>query len=159
MASITRYRSGWRAFLYLNGVRTSKTFVRLHDAKEWARKHEQTRDLISAWPKIEVLDLEALRKLPIAYKKATFPGVYFLWDATWGLAYIGQSRNVAKRVQRHMVEPPAAFEYATYLHVPFPWQLSVEVLYIAKYGQPGYSAVAISDIPNRVESYVPRVAP
>lgn len=148
MASIGKHGDQWRVQIYAQGSRKSKVFDRLQDAKDWAKRQEPQKQ----WPKIAILSLEALRALPALTAKDTGTGVYFLWDANEDLAYIGQSRNVAKRIARHQVEPPVAFQTATLMEVPFPWQLAVEQLYIEAYGQPGQRE---GDFGSRIESYVP----
>lgn len=40
MASITRYRDGWRAQVYRRGVRESKTFPTKRQAQDWASRRE-----------------------------------------------------------------------------------------------------------------------
>jgi hypothetical protein len=87
------------------------------------------------WGDIELLSLDALRALPTVGPKAKLPGVYFLWNKI-DLVYIGQSTNVRTRVFNHAVYPPAKFDRITFMAVKWPWHLSVEALYIAKYAPP-----------------------
>lgn len=146
MASIVRYRGRWRAHIYIEGHRQSRIFPTKQEAVDWA----------GAWglhfqaPKVRLLALDELRKLPVATAGAVFSGVYFLWDADQELAYIGQSRDIGRRLLRHQVEPPAPFQTATYMRIQAPWQLAIEQLYIQKYGQP-----RLDGMRPRIESYVP----
>lgn len=151
MSSILQHQGQWRAHICVQGKRQSRIFRTKAEARAWCKQSERE---LKPWDAsdITLLSLSDLIKLPPVTSALAVSGVYFLWDADWNLAYIGQSRNIAKRVQRHKVEPPAAFQYATALRVPIPWQLAVEALYIAEYGQEGRNA----DISNRIESYVPR---
>jgi integrase len=41
MAYVARYRGGWRAQVYVDGQRDSKTFRLLREAEDWAAKREQ----------------------------------------------------------------------------------------------------------------------
>ena len=42
MASITRHGDGWRAFVYRNGIRRTKTFGTKREATEWASREESS---------------------------------------------------------------------------------------------------------------------
>ena len=133
MASIVRHQDQWRAHIYVNGRRESRLFRTKNLARSWAWRREQEIE-VSGWrtPAIEILALDALRDLPVVQPASTLSGVYFLWNED-RLVYIGQSRNIARRLGYHTLKPPSPFQRATYLAIPHPWQLAVEQLYIDAY--------------------------
>lgn len=133
MASIVRFKDKWRAHVFFSGRRESRVFRTRAQAKVWAWRRQHDLQC-SHWtpPFIELLPLSDLRLLPRVIPTEPVSGVYFLWDSD-RLVYIGQSKNVAKRVATHKVRPPAKFGMATYLSIPYPWQLAVEALYIETY--------------------------
>ena len=79
------------------------------------------------------MPLDRIRDLPQVTHAAKFAGVYFLWNRDGQLVYIGQSKDLAKRVATHLIKPPVEFSRATYIQIPHPWQLAVERLYIDAY--------------------------
>lgn len=155
MASIREHPRGWRAFIFVGGQRASRLFATAVEAESWAdAKETQLRRRLIQFkpPKITLLGLDVLRTLQPVTPQSMHSGVYFLWDEDSHLAYIGQSRNVAKRVERHKVEPPAPFQTATWLSIPDPWHLAIEQLYIAKY-PPGVAQKRANS--DSIASYAP----
>lgn len=140
MGSICKFRNGWRAYLYTPQGRTSKLFKERDDADRWIRekehaaRQEEIYAAQSLWtpPAMVPLRQEDLKRLLEVTPAAAFSGVYFLWDGE-RLVYVGQSRNIAKRVATHYRNPPAPFSRATYLSVPHPWQLAIEQIYLEAY--------------------------
>lgn len=59
MGSIVRYRGGWRAYVYVNGERRSKTFLLRSEAKAWAAEQDDSK-VTFAW----ALDRFLVWKLP-----------------------------------------------------------------------------------------------
>lgn len=94
----------------------------------------QTDPALEPFREYQPLPLEDLRQLPAVDAMARFSGVYFLWGADGRqLVYIGQAKDIAKRIAGHRAKPPAPFYRATYLRVAYPWQLAIERLYIDRY--------------------------
>jgi hypothetical protein len=136
MASITKFRDGWRVHLYIQGHRESRVFPTRYDASHWAH-HRAIEIKLSGehtWtpPEVGLLSIEDLRKMPEVMPGCAYGGVYFLWDYD-KLAYIGQSRKVSHRIADHKRKPPAHWQRATHIKVPYPWCLAMEQLYIAAY--------------------------
>lgn len=133
MASFVRFKDKWRAHVFTNGRRESRVFRTLNQAKSWAVRRQSDLKR-SSWtpPSIEILPLSELRALPQVSPAEQASGVYFLWDGD-RLVYIGQSKNIPRRVASHRVKPPAKHTWASYMSIPCPWQLAVEALYIEAY--------------------------
>lgn len=138
MASINKFGEKWRAHLYVKGHRETKVFRTRSEAVYWASGREgELRERVDSAlvPFLEYAPLtkERLREQPEVTSLTRNSGVYFLWDFTGQLVYIGQSKDVSMRVAMHRKRPPAPFDRATYIKVPHPWQLAFERLYIDRY--------------------------
>lgn len=138
MASIIQHGEQWRAFVYVSGTRETRVCRTQRDAARWAEAREdelrtKVQAALGTFIDYEPLTKDALRMLTEVTHLTRNSGVYFLWGATGELVYIGQSKDVAKRVAMHRKKPPAPFYRATYIKVQHPWQLAVERLYIDKY--------------------------
>lgn len=48
MASITKHKSGWRAHVYVHGIRSTKVFEKRRDAQAWAAARERELDGLKA---------------------------------------------------------------------------------------------------------------
>ena len=134
MASFVRFKGKWRAHVYADGRRDSRVFRTLIQAKSWAWRRQFDLKHAAVWcpPSVTILPLSTLRSLPQVCAAEQVSGVYFLWNRD-RLVYIGQSKNVPKRVASHRVKPPTFFDWSTYMSVPSPWQLAIEALYIEAY--------------------------
>jgi hypothetical protein len=139
VASVSKHPNGWRAQVYVQGIRESKLCRTRNDAQQWARAKEtelkERGDILVApfQAQYEPLARDRLWQQAEVTSLTRNCGVYFLWSPLAELVYIGQSRDVAKRVAMHKKNPPANFDRATYIRVPYPWQLAVERLYIDKF--------------------------
>jgi hypothetical protein len=139
MASINRLKDGWRAFIYVRGTRESRVFRFEEDAAEWAREREAelrvgvNRNDLGEYGAYQPMTLRELKDLPAVTPAEQHCGVYFLWNISNTLVYVGQSKDVAGRVAYHRRRPPTDFFYATYCRVPHPWQLAIERIYIERY--------------------------
>lgn len=138
MASIVRFREGWRAHIYVRGERESRLFPTRREAERWGAERESELKAGTAasyvpYQSYEPLPLDRLRTLPEVTGMTRNSGVYFLWAEGGSLVYVGQSKDVAMRVAMHRRKPPAGFQRATYIKVAHPWQLAIERLYIDRY--------------------------
>jgi hypothetical protein len=139
MSSIIKYKDGWRAYLYVKGTRESRLFKTEAEADVWASgreeelKHGLCRDDLGKYGGYKPLTIKALRELPLVRSTDRVCGVYFLWNLSEALVYVGQSKDIAVRVACHRTKPPTDFFSATFLQVPHPWQLAIERIYIDKY--------------------------
>ncbi len=138
VASVCRYREGWRGYVYVRGVRESKLCRTKGEAQRWAERREtdnktQNKGSLVPFKDYEPLTQEELQTLPEVSVMTRHSGVYFLWNGRGQLVYIGQSRDVGKRIAMHTKKPPAEFSTARYIKVGHPWQLAIERLYIDKY--------------------------
>lgn len=137
MASIIRYGDKWRAHLYVGGHRESQLFNVQAEATRWAirREKELQVDRTAGFfgQTYELLPVEFLRNLRPVTANCRFSGVYFLWGFADELVYIGQSKDISRRIVSHTKKPPVRFSRATYLRVEHPWQLAIERLYIDAY--------------------------
>lgn len=85
MGSITRYREGWRAYLYVEGKRESKTFRTRREAEAWAVKREgELSGPGTAATFLEVAERWLAQKLP-------------------GLASAEDQRTVEQSVRRYIL--------------------------------------------------------
>lgn len=98
-------------------------------------------------PTLAVLTLEQVKALRRVDGRARYAGVYFLWQGD-RLVYIGQSRDIYKRICKHRQSRKAVFDYATSVMVDYPWHLALERLYIdaflQQHGQEASSVCLIS---------------
>jgi|GEM_PF-6135459 len=114
MASIVQYSGGWRAHIYVGGVRESAVFKNKFDAESWAEERETELKLSKRFAdKAKRLAsrkhrfLQATGEYSIAEIVGTAvpipqtSGVYFLIKGDM-VVYVGQSKNVYARIRRHL---------------------------------------------------------
>lgn len=114
MASIVPYTGGWRAHIFVGGVRESAVFKNKFDAESWAHERETELKLSKRF---------ADRAKRLANRKHSFlqatgeysiaeivgsavpipetSGIYFLIKGDT-VVYVGQSKNVYSRIRRHL---------------------------------------------------------
>lgn len=114
MASITKYKNGWRAQLYVGGVRESACFDEKFEAQSWANKREAELRILKkavdnakrlATNKHQFLESSGIysedelvaTSVPIPASS----GVYFLIKNE-AVVYVGQSLNVHARIRQHL---------------------------------------------------------
>jgi hypothetical protein len=98
----------------------------------------------------ELLELEALRRLPDDVMTAEDPCLYFLWKGD-ELLYIGGTTQCCERISRHIRDRnyksaqngrPVPFDRYTFLHVPDRFELwKLETEYQTRYDPP-YNTVS-----------------
>lgn len=151
MAYIRKHKNGWQVQVALLGIRSSKKFDSEADAKQWAAKAEATirqrrraRDLcwsgapvepklISAIPARVITALSAIPFsseviIDAATPCSSLSGIYFL-IAGGEVRYVGQSRDVLKRISRHMHDG-RAFDAYTFISCPVADLDRMEMMYI-----------------------------
>jgi hypothetical protein len=103
MPAIMQLASGnWRAQLYVNGIRSSKTFRTKREARAWAaietinlkEKVKSNKILIS-----KVGDSSAILRNQIPVPSGS--GIYILFD-DGDPVYVGKSRSVITRIAEHV---------------------------------------------------------
>jgi hypothetical protein len=102
MANFVQLASGtWRAQLYVNGIRTSKTFRTKREARVWAEI--ETRALKDKIQAKRILISKVGEDSDILSHQIPVPlgaGIYILFD-NGEPVYVGQSRSVISRIAEH----------------------------------------------------------
>jgi hypothetical protein len=103
MAAIVQTASGtWRAQLYVNGIRTSKTFRTKREARVWAEI--ETKNVKSKIQANKILITKIGEESSILSNQVPVPsgsGIYILFD-NGEPVYVGQSRSVISRIAEHV---------------------------------------------------------
>ena len=103
MANIVQNKSGtWRAQLYVNGIRTSKTFRTKREARAWAAI--ETMSLKEKVKSNKILITKVGEGSAILSNQIPVPsgsGIYILFD-DGAPVYVGKSRSVITRIAEHV---------------------------------------------------------
>ena len=122
MACISQSQKGWRAQVYVNGIRKSKMLRTKREAKIWAYQQEmELRQLHQKRKEFyEKLGVEELSNLPdilsLRMEVPAYPGIYFLM-LDEEIIYIGKSTNVLTRLAAH-IEKGRKFTH--FYAIPYP---------------------------------------
>ena len=162
MASISKYKDGWRAQLYVGGVRESAVFGEEFEARAWAKRREAElsfiKDTFVRARRVNknhrvVLDASA------AYSESEIVanslslnvtcGVYFLIKDE-RIVYVGKSSDVYKRIGQHV--KTKEFDRITVVECSETDVSRLEAMYIDKfkpilniYGKSGNSSYSKID--------------
>ncbi|MDE1545956.1 GIY-YIG nuclease family protein [Dechloromonas agitata] len=162
MASIAKHKSGWRAQLYVGGVRESAVFDEEFEARAWAKRREGELSIIKdAFIKARrfnrshriVLDASIAYSADeiIANSRSLEKtcGVYFLVKEE-RIIYVGKSRDVYKRIGQH--EKTKQFDRITVIECSERDVDRLELIYIEKFkpilnvlGKAGKTASSLVD--------------
>jgi predicted GIY-YIG superfamily endonuclease len=142
MASIAKHKTGWRAQLYVGGVRDSAVFFEKFEAETWAKKRESElkilRDSIINSRRIDknkrafldVTDLYSENEIiGTSIPLPETSGIYFLIKDNV-IVYVGQSKNVHRRLQEHLSSK--AFDRINIIECSINDLNRLETLYIKK---------------------------
>lgn len=139
MASITKEETGWRAQLYVRGVRESSMFARKADAQQWAKIRErQLRAMLPPKPLskderkfLQLSELHSEEKIvSTAFSAKPASGVYFLIRAG-KIVYVGKSVNVHARIAEH--QKSKEFDQINFIECPEDHLCRLELMYIRKF--------------------------
>lgn len=143
MASITRVGSGWRAQLYIQGIRESSMFSSKTEAQKWAKSREiQLREKLP--PKHEAKPISKDRRkfmqlselhseekiVATAFDARPTSGVYFL-IRDGKIVYVGKSMNVHSRIATH--QRSKEFDRINFVECPEESLHRLEQMYIRKF--------------------------
>lgn len=142
MASIKEYRDGWRAQIYVGGVRESAVFKEKFEAQTWASRREsdlkafkQAADNAKrvASSKHRFLENAGIySEAEIIGTSTPIPetsGIYFLIKGD-AVVYVGQSKNVHRRISDHLANK--AFDRINVIECPTEDLTKLEMEYIRK---------------------------
>jgi hypothetical protein len=113
MASIMQHKSGWRAQIYVMGIRDSAVFDEKFEAETWAKKRESEIKLIRELAgegnrrkrlilnQADLLSIDDILETSMEIPKTC--GIYFLINNN-EIVYVGQSINIHQRLQKHLYE-------------------------------------------------------
>lgn len=108
MASISKYRDGWRAQVFVKGIRKSKTFRTQREANSWAMIFEhnlkesskQRDEILGKEDSAKYSGIVSFEDITKSLVKHCLTGVYVLFNI--GVCvYVGKSKNALLRIAGH----------------------------------------------------------